>query len=198
MNAIINNIPYFEVGGKKYVIKRTRYLQAEFDEMKRRASIDDNDDIEYIREKELIEQANRLGERKEELYEKFLETFSDEDEAKYNKACEAYDKLLVRLSETKGVIAKNRRQMMDIGVEIILKSLQTNEDGETIRTEDEAKNIWHDFRVEFGDMIVNDFIIFTLNYIIGNDEENENPFIAQAKAKAEQKANMKKGISKAR
>lgn len=199
MNAIIQNIPYFEINGTRYTIKRNRYLQAEFDEMKKSRKFNDDEELEYVREQELTEQLEKLSKRKDELYDKYLDTFDDEDEAKYNKARMAYDILLVKLSETKGVTAQKRRELVEIGEALIIKALQIDENGNTIRTQAEAKDIWDSFREEFGEVTKVEFIVFTINYIIGNDDDDTvNPFIAQAKAKAEQKANMKKGIAKAK
>ena len=199
MNAIIQNIPYFEIDGARYDIKRNRYLQAEFDEMKKSRSFSDDEELEYVREQELSEQLDKLSKRKDELYDKYLETFDEEDEAKFNKANMAYDILLQKLAESKGVIAKKRKELIEIGEALIIKALTMNDNGETIRTQNEAEHIWARFREEFGEVTKMEFVIFTINYIVGNDDDDmQNPFIAQAKAKAEQKANMKKGIAKAR
>jgi hypothetical protein len=199
MNAIIQNIPYFEIDGARYDIKRNRYLQAEFDEMKKSRSFSDDEELEYVREQELSEQLEKLSKRKDELYDKYLETFDEEDEAKFNKANMAYDILLQKLAESKGVIAKKRKELIEIGEALIIKALTLNDNGETIRTQNEAEHIWARFREEFGEVTKMEFVIFTINYIVGNDDDDTvNPFIAQAKAKAEQKANMKKGIAKAR
>lgn len=192
----IKNIPYFEINGKRYEIKKNRYLQAEFDEMKRNNALNEDEELEYVKEQELSDKLEKLAKRKNELYDKFLETFDDEDERIYNKACVAYNVLLDQLNQSKGITSKKRKQMFDMGEALIIKALQTNDKGETIRSENEAKLIWNDFVIEFGEMTKIEFIVYTINYIIGNDEEDENPFIAQAKAKAEQKANMKKGIGK--
>ena len=199
MNAIIQNIPYFEINGTRYTIKRNRYLQAEFDEMKKAKSFDDEEELEYVREQELTEQMEKLAKRKDELYDKYLETFDDEDCAKYEKARMAYDMLLVKLSETRGITSKKRNELIEFGEELIIKALQINENGDKIRSEEDAKDIWSSFSEEFGEVVKVEFVIFTINYIMGNDDdETQNPFIAQAKAKAEQKANMKKGIAKAK
>lgn len=198
MSNINRNIPFFELNGTRYEIKRNRYLQAEFDKMKGEKQFDDNEELEYVREQELQDKLEKLSKRKNELYDAYLETFSSEDEEKYNKACVAYDKLLEQLSNSKGVTAKKRNEMIDMGEALIIKSLQINDEGEAIRTEEEAKEIWNDLVAENGAMFRIEFIVFTINYIMGNDEDFENPFIAQAKAKAEQKANMRKGIAKAR
>ena len=199
MNSIIQNIPYFEIDGNRYTIKRNRYLQAEFDEMKKAGQFSDDEELEYVREQELNEQLEKLSKRKDELYDKYLETFDEEDEAKFNKANMAYDILLQKLAETKGVTAKKRTELIEMGEALIIKALMVNENGETIRTKNEAESIWAKFREEFGEVTKIEFVIFTINYIVGNDDDDTvNPFIAQAKAKAEQKANMKKGIAKAR
>ena len=192
------NIPYFEINGNRYEIKKNRYLQAEFDEMKRNNALEEDEEIDYVKEQELSDKLEKLSKRKNELYDRYLETFDDEDERIYNKACVAYNVLLDQVEQSKGVVAKKRKQMLDMGEAIIIKALQINDKGETIRTENEAKDIWGDFCMEFGDVTRLKFIVFTVNYIVGNDEEYENPFIAQAKARAEQKANMRKGIAKAR
>ena len=101
MNAIIQNIPYFEIDGVRYDIKRNRYLQAEFDEMKKSRLFSDDEELEYVREQELSEQLDKLSKRKDELYDKYLETFDEEDEAKFNKANMAYDILLQKLAESR-------------------------------------------------------------------------------------------------
>lgn len=199
MNSIISNIPYFEINGTRYTIKRNRYLQAEFDEMKKSRQFNDDEELEYVREQELTDQLEKLSKRKEELYDKYLDTFDEEDEAKYNKARMAYDTLLVKVSETRGITSRKRKELIEMGEELIIKSLQINESGDKIRTEEEAKDIWSSFREEFGEVVKMEFVVFTINYIVGNDDDDTvNPFIAQAKAKAEQKANMRKGIAKAR
>lgn len=199
MNAIIQNIPYFEIDGNRYTIKRNRYLQAEFDEMKKSREFRDDEELEYVREQELNEQLEKLSKRKDELYDKYLETFDEEDEAKFNKANMAYDILLQKLAETKGITAKKRNELIEMGEALIIKALMVNENGDTIRNQEEANQIWSRFREEFGEVTKIEFVIFTINYIVGNDDDDTvNPFIAQAKAKAEQKANMKKGIAKAR
>ena len=85
-----------------------------------------------------------------------------------------------------------------MGEKLIIKALQINEKGETIRTEEEAEKIWCELVDEYGQISAMEFVAFTLNYIMGADQEIENPFMTQAKAKAEQKANMRKGILKAK
>ena len=192
------NIPSFEVNGTTYEIKRNRYLQAELDEMKRDIEMTDAEQVAYAKEQEFDTRLEKLRKRKDELYAKYLETFDEADEEIYNKALAAFNKMIDEAGQMESVSGKQRKQMIDMGEKLIIKALGINNLGETIRTEEEAKKIWTDFVDENGQITAVQFIVFTLNYIMGGDEDIENPFIAQAKAKAEQKANMKKGIVKAR
>ena len=192
------NIPFFEVDGKTYEIKRTRYLQAEFDEMKNGIEMTDDEQVAYAKEQEFEGRLEKLRDRKEELYEKYLETFDEADEEMYRKALTAYNLLIDEAKDMESISGKQRKQMIDIGEKLIIKALQINEKGDTIRSEDEAKSIWETFVEQNGQIVAVQFVVYTVNYIMGGDEDIENPFIAQAKAKAERRANMKKGISKAR
>ena len=189
-----NNIPYFEVDGTRYEIKRNRYLQAEFDKFKSENQMSDEEQIAYAKESDFQERVEKLAKRKDELYAKYLETFDDKDEELYNKACNAYNTLLEKEGKGESLIGKQRKTLLAVGEKIIVKSLQINHKGETIRTEKEALDIWNAFCEDIGELGKTQFVVFTLNYIMGADEEIENPFIAQAKAKAEQRANMKKGL----
>jgi hypothetical protein len=192
------NIPFFEVNGKRYEIKRTRYLQAEFDLVKSDMEMTEDEQIAYVKEQELDNRLDKLRERKNELYEKWLETFEERDEELYKKAATAYNALLDEFGYMESVTAKQRKRMVDMGEKLIIKALQINNKGETIRNDSEAKEIWESFVEDVGQATTIQFVVFTLNYIMGGDEDVENPFVAQAQAKAEQRANMKKGIVKVR
>lgn len=193
-----NNIPFFEANGKTYEIKRTRFLQAEFDKMTNCIEMTEDEQIAYAKEQEFEERLEKLRERKDALYAKYLETFDEADEAIYRKALNAYNLLIEEVKQINNISGKHRKQMIDMGEKLIIIALQINEKGDNICTEDEAKSIWERFVEENGQVVAVQFIAFTINYIMGGDEDIENPFIAQAKAKAEQRANMKKGIAKAR
>jgi hypothetical protein len=192
------NIPSFEVNGNTYEIKRNRYLQAELNEMQNDIAMTDEEQVAYAKEQEFDARLEKLRERKEELCAKYLETFDEADEAIYRKACEAFDRLIDEAGRMESISGKQRKKMIDLGEKLIIKALQIDNNGNTIRTQDEAKNIWESFVEENGQVITIQFIVFAINYIMGGDEDIENPFITQAKAKAEQRANMKKGIAKAR
>lgn len=192
------NIPFFEVNGKTYEIKRNRYLQAELDEMQKSIDLTEEEQLSYAKEQEFEARAQKLRDRRDELYAKYLETFDEADEEMYNKANNAFQKMLDEAGRIESISGKIQKQMIDVGEKLIIKGLQINDKGDNILTEDEAKSIWETFVEQNGHIIAVQFVTFTINYIMGGDEDIENPFIAQAKAKAEQRANMKKGIAKAR
>lgn len=193
-----SNIPFFEVNGNKYEIRRNRYLQAEFDEIKKGFEMSEEEQVAYAKEQEFDDRLEKLRARKDELYAKYLETFDEADEEMYRKASLAFDRLIEEAATIESISGKQKQKMIDAGEQLIIKALQIDKDGKTIRSEEEANSIWSDFVDEFGKVNTIEFVVFTINYILGGDEDMENPFITQAKAKAEQKASMKKGIVKAR
>ena len=192
------NIPCFEVNGTTYEIKRNRFLEAGFDEMRRDIEMTDEEQVAYAKEQEFEARLEKLRERKDELYAKYLETFDEADEEMYRKASRAFDRLIDEAGQMESISGKQRKQMIDLGEKLIIKALELDKNGNDIRTEAEAKNIWETFVEENGQVIAVQFVVYTVNYIMGGDEDIENPFITQAKAKAEQRANMKKGIAKAK
>lgn len=194
-----NNTPFFEINNEVYVIKRNRYLQAEFDLLQKTLELTDDEQLAFEKEQDFDARFEKLKKRKDELYAKFLETFDEKDEQIYKKASEAYENMLKEASATESVGAKHRKKMIDMGEKLIIKALQIDYNtGDEIRTNEEATNIWQSFVDENGKKLALEFILYTMHYIVGTDEETENPFLTQAKAKAEQKANMKKGIVEAR
>ena len=166
--------------------------------MKNGIEMTDEEQVAYAKEQDFDARLEKLRDRKDELYEKYLETFDEADEEKYNKALAAYNRLIDEAGQMESVSGKQRKKMLDLGEALIIKALQIDKDGKTIRTEDEAKSIWECFVEENGEVTAVQFVVFTINYIMGGDEDIENPFITQAKAKAEQRANMRKGIVKAK
>ncbi len=191
------NIPFFEINGIRYEIKRTRYLQAETEKYKDEVKLSDEEQASLAKEEEKTAALQKLATRKDELYAKYLDTFSDDDEAIYNKALKAYEKLLDEIAKGSNISGIQANKIINIGEKIIIKALQYGENGSIIRSEDESTEIWQAFVEDCGKSTAREFIIYTMNYILGT-EETESPFVTQAKARAEQRANMKKGISAAK
>lgn len=194
-----NIVPFFEVGGKKYEIKRTRYLMSELDKLKSEIELTAEEELQFVKEQEKSEALERISERKDELYSKYLETFDDADYELYNRACAAYDRLLEEISTMENISSKQNKKTVDMAEKLIIRSLQLNGKGEEILSDEEANDIWCSYVDEVGKLSAMQFVVFAANYIVGNDEVDENPFVTQAKAKAEQQAQRRReGFNKAR
>lgn len=181
------NIPFFEVNGQRYEIIRTRYLLAEYEERKKELELSEEEDLAYQKGAEKQEALRRLAERKDELWETYLETFEESDKAKYKLACSAYDELEDEISKMDDVFGTQLKRILDMVEQLIITSLQWDMNGKTIRSYEEANDIWCSYVDEVGNVNANKFIVCIANYITGGDEE-ENPFVAKMRAKAEAKA----------
>jgi hypothetical protein len=196
--------PYFELGKQRYEIKRNRYLSAELDRIRNESgalSAEDEQNIVKLQDK--YASLKKLAERVKELEDKYYETFSEEDEAIYKRAKSHYDNVLNDVTrfeiETNGVMSRAQKAGIDNAEKLVIIALQKDDKGNTIRTAEESNDIWCSYVDEVGQATAIEWLLYMVNYISGNDgADEENPFITQAKAKAEQRANMKKGIGKAR
>lgn len=188
--------PFFEVNGERYEVKRTHYVLAEFEKRKEELSLSGDNEKEYVKEQEKSKQLEKLSARKDELYEEYLETFDTEVEEKYQKACVAYDKLLDEISTMENVSGAYHKKIIDLGEQLIIASLQWNESGKTIRTFKEASEIWNAYVDEVGKTSATEFVAYTTQYLVSRDEEEENPFVVQQRAKAEQTLQRKQGMKK--
>lgn len=90
--------PFFEVGGNRFEIKRTRYIIAEYDKATRESSLNPEDTQNVLKVQRLENEAKKFAERLEILEERYFETFDDEDERKYIKCKERYDQIVDEMS----------------------------------------------------------------------------------------------------
>lgn len=197
----MSNIPFFEVNEQRYEVKRNRYLIAELEKLRKENSeLSGEDEQNIVKLQDKSARLERLANRVKELEDKFYETFDEDDEAIYKRAKAHYDEMLDDLTkfeiEANGVIGKAQQAALGNAEKLLLIALQKGEKGETIRTYQEAEDIWCSFVDEVGTNTASEWLLYMVNYITGEYEEEENPFVTQAKAKAEQRANMKKGIAK--
>lgn len=189
-------IPFFEVNGKRYEIKRTRYVMAEFDKRKSEISLSNDEEKEYVKEQDKNKLLEKLSARKDELYETYITTFDEKDEELYNKACVAYDKLLDEISAMENVSGKYHKRILDLGEQMIIESLKWDKDGKQVRNDKEATDLWETYVNEVGKTAASELVAYTMQYLVGGDEEEENPFVVQARAKAEQTMQRKQGLKR--
>ena len=195
------NVATFTTKGKKYEIKRNRFLQAMLEEIKAKNSDNSLNALEeknYAILQEKYGTLERIATKVKELELKFFENFDKEAEEIYQKAKAYYDKLFAETAEFEvsqnGIAQKAQKSAINNAEKLVIFALQKNEKGETVRTEKEATEIWCDYVDEVGHQTAVEWLIYFTNYVIGNDTVEEDPFVAQAKAKAEQKANMRNGL----
>lgn len=193
-----NIIPFFELNGQRYEIKRTRYLIAEYDKLGRENELSNEDKQNAVRLQSLIGDVRKYAEKLKELEEKFFDTFDSEDERKYLKAKELYEKSLAELTELEvntGSTARLQKISIDILEKVAIKGL-----AEQYFNFDEvkAKAIWEQYADNLGNNATVDWLNAMGECLFGEEEkEEENSFLAQMRKKAEQKAiNRKNGIKK--
>ena len=114
-----------------------------------------------------------------------------------------YDKLFAETAEfeiaTNGVANKANRETINKIEGIVITALTFGANGAEIRPRDKAEEIWCTFVDERGHEATQEWLIYAYNYLSGSDGGNDtDPFVKQAKAKQEQKASMRRGISKAK
>lgn len=189
--------PFFEVDGKKYEIVRTRAVECEYEKIREQNQLNDeqvsltNDYAKLMLEyEEILEKFKTakeeyfedvLNKDKKEIYKAFKE-LSDE---KYNemKEFELKNKNF-SLNDVQELAYQN-------GVKLLTFALteQCN------LTEEQAVEVWDKFVNHFGNDTAKEWISLMVQ-ILFDREDDENPFLAQARAKQLQKMEQRKGLSK--
>lgn len=188
-------IPFFEVEGKRYEIKRTRYLLAEFNKLRNETELSKEDNVNVGKAQSLIDDIKKYGEKLKEREEIFFETYDPEDERKYLKVKELYENALGELTkleaETKSITRARKLSFGNLE-KIVIIGLQE----QYAMSYDEAKKLWETFVDENGNDTAVDWLDAMSRNLFVKDEEEENPFVAQAKAKEEQAMQRRQGLKK--
>lgn len=197
----MKNVAKFSVNGTEYVITRNRYLQAKYEELVEESStLTKEEQKSYALLEEKYQRLEKLALRVKELEDKYYEYFNEEAGALYEKAKAQYDKLLNETVDFElkqnGIANKVKQSAINNSEQLLIASLQLDNNGNQIRTVEEATEIWCSYVDEVGKSSAVEWLLWFVNYITGNDKVEDDPFVAQAKAKAEQKENMKKGLKK--
>ena len=194
MNKII---PFFELNGQRYEIKRTRYLLAEYDKLGEESQLSNEDKANAIKAQSLIGDIQRYAEKVKELEERYFETFDDEDERKYLKIKSLYESKLDELTKLEvesGSTTKLQKAGIDLLERIAIKGLAEqyfNFD------ESKAEKIWGDYVDTIGNNATIEWLTGMSECLFREDEEvEENSFLSQMRAKAEQRAINRKNIKR--
>lgn len=193
--------PYFEINGNRYEFKRNRHLIAILDEIRREAKATDEEQRQYTKLLELQGKVERLAERKAEIEEEYYVDFDEENgellekcETAYNKAVSEY----IEYEIATGITDKMQKDTLQNAEKFILQALQVGKDGDEVMSANEAEKVWCAYVDEVGEQVASQFLLLTVNYISGADEETDNnDFFTQAKVKAEQRAaNRRAGLKR--
>lgn len=194
--------PFFEVNGNRYEIRRSRFLMVELEKIRESSNIADDDQKNITKLQDMYRDLQKIKLRVDELYDKYLETFSDEDEQIYEKAKAKYEKQRNEAAEfelgANDVLHRLNKTATDNAEKLVIIALQRDENGKEIRTKEQAESIWCAWVTEVGQKVSQEWLNALIEHITGEDErEDDNSFLAQAKARAEQQAeNRKQGLAK--
>ena len=190
--------PFFEVEGKKFEIIRPRALECEYEKIREQNKLDD-------RQISLTNDYAKLMLEYEEILEKYKDAKNDYFEDVLNKDKKAKYKAFKELSDEKYDEMKNFElenkdfsinKVQDFaynnGVELLIFAL--NE--QCGLSKDESALVWDKFVSRFGSDTAKDWINAMVQSLFDREEEDENPFLKQARAKAQQKMEQRKGLSK--
>lgn len=188
-------IPFFEVNGQRYEIKRTRYLLAEYDKETDSNTLTDEEKANATTAQMLIADIQKYGEKTQEFWDKFCETADDEDEKKYLKFKSLYNNALKEYALLGDSTKKIQKQGVDKLEKIAIKGIAE----QYSMSETEAEKIWCAHVDIIGKDKAVEWLAAMAECLFGNDNEEieDNSFLAQMRKKAEEKAiNRKNGIKK--
>lgn len=193
--------PYFEVNGERYEIRRSRYLMCELEKIRETSNVADDDQKNIIKLREKYSRLATAKQRADKLFDDYMETLSDESKEVYDRAQSVYDKLFEEVSQfelgANDVLHRLNKTVIDNAESLVIIALQRDSDGKVVRSKEEAENIWCAYVEEVGQKIAQEWLNALIAHITGEDErEDDNPFLAQAKARAEQAKNRNAGLEK--
>lgn len=184
--------PFFELNGQTYEIKRTRYLLAEYDKLSNSANLSKEDKANAIKAQSLIADVQKYATKTKELEDIFFETLDDNDERKYLKMKELYDKALNELTKLE-VESESTTKLQKAGIKILEQIAIKGLAEQYSMSYDEAKKLWESYVDEIGNDKTVEWLSGMSECLFGSDdEEEENSFLSQMRKRRENKANIRK------
>ena len=186
-------LPYFSVDGKKYEIKATRYLLAEFDKLSKSTITDDETKVGLLKGQRVVEKLQEMAKKLRDARAEFeADVLNKELRDKYKIYDEMYDEAYNEfvLFEVKNNSITNGTKIVTDRVEAVLILALVEQHG---LTEEEAKKLWGDYSRSIGETQTAEWLMFMHNELF-TTEETEDPFLKQARAKEALKAESRKGL----
>lgn len=186
-----NLVPFFEVNGYRYEIKRTRYLLAEYQALQEHANLSVENRQNGAKVERLLSDLRKYAGKVKELWEKFEETFDDEDERRYLKAKALYDKAHEDLNnfeaETESVEMLHKAGLK-ILEQVAIKGLAEQYFS---MNHEPAEKLWCEFVDNVGTHTATEWLSAMADCLF-REEEPENDFLSQMRKVAEEKATNRK------
>lgn len=189
--------PFFTVDGKKYEIKATRYLLAEFDKLQKATKVDESEDLGMALTFRYSQDLRTASEQLQKAKEEFESDPSDDKKyAIYKRYKEVYNDSYMALlkieKEHKGSV-NSQKLFVDLLEQVVILAIVEQHN----KTEQEAKFIWESHVTNIGNDRTIEWLVY-MHEELFEKEEVEDPFLKMKREKAERSAERKKGISKVR
>lgn len=192
----------FEVEGQTYEIVRTRALECEYEKITKQSSLSEQDErafADYIKlQAETEELAEKFRTAKEDFYNDVLDEEKEKKflafEKLYNRK---YQEIIDFTTTHKDFSTQKVEEIaMDNGVKLFVLALSQKYG----MSQDEAKSVWEKFRdflsEKYGMQSPREWILTMVRELFEGEEEETDPFLKQARAKAQQRMEQRKGLSK--
>lgn len=188
--------PSFVVDGKTYEIKRTRWLESQYEELS-------NENNFNADQQALIAEQTRLRMEYEELAEQFRPVKEKHFANMRDKELTAeYKAFKEELNELYEALVAFEIEHKEVGTAALQKVALTKAEKLLIIAlseqykidENTAAGIWCKHVDEIGVQAASEWVIYMIDVLF--NEENDDPFLRQARARAEQKAEQRKGLSR--
>lgn len=190
--------PYFEVEGKTYEIKRTRALECEYEKITQQSSMSEDDERNFAEYIKLQTELNELSEKLKESKDDFYGNVTNKDKKQvYFAFKELFDdkyKEMVDFGLTHKDFSTSRveEQAYANGKKLLFVALEQ----QCKLTQEQAVKVWEKFEEHLGLQTAKEWILFMVQSLFESDEEEQDPFLKQAQAKAKLKMEQRKGLSK--
>ena len=192
-------IPSFVVDGKTYEIRRTRYLECQYEQISQENNLTDEQQALLAQGTKLRMEYEELAEQFRPIKEQHFANMRDKElTAEYKAFKEELDELYKALTDfeinhKEVSMSALQKVAVDKAERLLILALceQHNLD------EENAKAVWCKYVDEIGVATASEWVMFMLDALF-NEEETNDPFLKQARAKAELKAEQRKGLSRVR
>lgn len=192
----------FEVEGQTYEIVRTRALECEYEKITKQSSLSEQDErafADYIKlQAETEELAEKFRTAKEDFYNDVLDEEKEKKflafEKLYNRK---YQEIIDFTTTHKDFSTQKVEEIaMDNGVKLFVLALSQKYE----MSHDESKSVWEKFRdflsEKYGMQSPREWILTMVRELFEGEDEEIDPFLKQARAKAQQRMEQRKGLSK--